>query len=102
MTALAMREQFAATSAELLDEDPSVAVVLAEISAALFSEAAQRHPDRVINVGIREQLALNVGAGIALTGMLRDGEITRAQALAFARDVLHDNADRLYHVTATP
>jgi hypothetical protein len=34
--------------------------------------------------------------GIALTGMMRDGEITRAQALGFARDVLHDNAERLY------
>ena len=34
--------------------------------------------------------------GIALTGMMRDGEITRAQALTFARDVLRDNAVRLY------
>ena len=36
--------------------------------------------------------------GIALTGMMRDGEISRAQAMAFARDVLHDNADRLYRL----
>ena len=36
--------------------------------------------------------------GIALTGMMRDGEITRAQAVEFARDVLHDNADRLYRL----
>jgi hypothetical protein len=34
--------------------------------------------------------------GIALTGMMRDGQITRAQALTFARDVLRDNAVRLY------
>lgn len=38
--------------------------------------------------------------GIALTGMMRDGEITRAQAVAFARDVLHDNAARLYGLDA--
>jgi predicted TIM-barrel fold metal-dependent hydrolase len=38
--------------------------------------------------------------GIALTGMMRDGEITRAQALSFARDVLHDNAAKLYRFTA--
>jgi hypothetical protein len=32
----------------------------------------------------------------ALTGMLRDGEITRARALELARMVLRDNARRLY------
>ena len=33
---------------------------------------------------------------IALTGMLRDGEITRAQASSIARMVLRDNARKLY------
>ena len=37
---------------------------------------------------------------IALTGMMRDGEITRAQALEFARDVLRANAEKLYHLNA--
>ena len=41
----------------------------AEISGQYFGETEARHPDRVINVGIREQLLVNVGAGIALTGM---------------------------------
>jgi transketolase len=68
-TALGMREAFAETASALLDEDPSVAVVLAEISASMFTGAAARHPDRVINVGIREQLLLNVGAGLAHTGL---------------------------------
>ena len=35
----------------------------------LFEDAAVRHPDRFVNVGIREQLAVNVGAGLALSGM---------------------------------
>ena len=39
--------------------------------------------------------------GIALTAMLRDGEITRAQAVTFARDVLHDNAAKLYRLDVT-
>ena len=69
MTGQAMRETFASVTTGLLDEDLSVAVVLADISAQLFEPAAQAHPDRVINVGIREQLAVNVGAGLALTGM---------------------------------
>jgi predicted TIM-barrel fold metal-dependent hydrolase len=33
---------------------------------------------------------------IALTGMMQDGEITRARALELAHMVLHDNAARLY------
>ena len=35
---------------------------------------------------------------IALTGMMRDGEITHSQAIEFAHDVLHDNAERLYRL----
>jgi hypothetical protein len=31
--------------------------------------------------------------------MMRDGEITRTQAIAFAHDVLHDNADKLYRLS---
>ena len=69
MSDLAMRERFAATACELLDQDRSVAVVLADISVSMFAEAAARHPDRVVNVGIREQLLVNVGAGMAMTGM---------------------------------
>jgi transketolase len=69
MSGVRMRETFAHTTTELLDADLSVALVLADISAAMFDDAAQRHPDRVVNVGIREQLAVNVGAGMALTGM---------------------------------
>ena len=64
-----MRTAFAAEAAELLDEDPLTAVVLAEISADLFAKAAARHPDRVLNVGIREQLMVSVSGGLALAGM---------------------------------
>ena len=64
-----MRTVFAAEASELLDEDPLTAVVLAEISADLFVKAAARHPDRVLNVGIREQLMVSVGGGLALAGM---------------------------------
>jgi transketolase len=44
-------------------------VVLADISVGLFSDAIRQHPRRVINVGIREQLMVSVGAGLALSGM---------------------------------
>lgn len=64
-----MRERFASVTSRLLDEDPRLAVVLAEIGKDGFTDAAERHPDRVVNVGIREQLLLGVGGGLALTGM---------------------------------
>ncbi|MEU6848305.1 transketolase [Streptomyces sp. NPDC046716] len=64
-----MRDRFAPVVSRILDEDPRVAVVLAEIGLAPFVEARRRHPDRVINVGIREQLLVGAGAGLALAGM---------------------------------
>jgi transketolase len=69
MSAPGMRETFARETIQLLERDHSVAVVLADISTQYFEDAARAHPDRVINVGIREQLAVNVGAGLALSGM---------------------------------
>lgn len=63
------RETFAHTAAEIVDADLSVALVYAEISGAYFTDVARRHPMRVVNVGIREQLLVNVGAGLALAGM---------------------------------
>jgi transketolase len=64
-----MRTAFASAASDLLDADPLSAVVLAEISADLFAKAAARHPDRVLNVGIREQLMMSVGGGLALAGL---------------------------------
>lgn len=64
-----MRERFIETAAALLDEDPRLAVVLADISADGFAAAARAHPDRVVNVGIREQLLVGAAGGMALTGL---------------------------------
>jgi transketolase len=64
-----MRNTFVATTTALLDEDPRTALVLADISATEFGPARRRHPDRVINVGIREQLMASVAGGLALTGL---------------------------------
>ncbi|KOU55517.1 transketolase [Streptomyces sp. MMG1533] len=64
-----MRDRLAPVVSRLLDEDPRVAVLLAEIGRDGFAEAAHRHPDRVVNVGIREQLLVGAAAGMALTGL---------------------------------
>jgi transketolase len=63
------RETFARTTVEIVDENPAVALVYAEISGQYFTDAERRHTDRVINVGIREQLLVSVGAGLALSGL---------------------------------
>lgn len=64
-----MRERFSAVTTELLDADPRLAVVLAVISGGLFKDAARAHPDRVIDVGIREQLLVGAAGGLALAGL---------------------------------
>ena len=64
-----MRNRFASVTNELLDTNERVAIVLADISGDKFKEAQEKHPFRRINVGIREQLLVNVGAGMALAGM---------------------------------
>jgi transketolase len=69
MSTRSPRETFARTAAALVEEDLSVALVYAEISGQYFHEVERRHPERVVNVGIREQLLVNVGAGMALTGL---------------------------------
>lgn len=64
-----MRDTFIDTTTAILAEDPRTALVLADISAAAFAPAARRHPDRVLNVGIREQLMISAAGGLALTGL---------------------------------
>src|SRR5690349_17495880 len=64
-----MRNTFIRTTGELLDDDPRTAAVIADISAAQFDTVARGHPARFVNVGIREQLMVSVGGGLALTGL---------------------------------
>jgi transketolase len=63
------RQRFARVASDLVEEDLSVALVYAEISGQFFGDVETRHPDRVVNVGIREQLLVDVGAGLALSGL---------------------------------
>lgn len=66
---MGMRQRFVDTTSQLMDEDDRVVVVLADISVAAFAAAQRRHPRRVINVGIREQLLVSVAGGLALEGL---------------------------------
>jgi transketolase len=64
-----MRERFYRVAGLLLDDDPRLAVALAVIGADSLKAARQRHPDRVIDLGIREQLLISVTGGLALAGL---------------------------------
>ncbi|XVS62987.1 transketolase family protein [Actinosynnema sp. CA-299493] len=59
-----MRQVFVDTVEEVMRHDPRIAVVLAEISRDVFTPH-----ERVINVGIREQAMVGIGAGLALSGL---------------------------------
>lgn len=63
-----MRNVFVDMVIDALDADPRLAVVTADISAAAFGKARARYPDRVVNVGIREQAMIGVAGGLALAG----------------------------------
>lgn len=67
--ATTMRETFLDVVADAVDTDGRVALVLADISAASVPDLAARHPDRVVNVGIREQLLIGAAGGMALAGL---------------------------------
>lgn len=65
-----MRERFTRVALRALEDDPRVALVLADIGVGKLVDAgADRFPGRVVNVGIREQLMIGVAAGMALEGM---------------------------------
>ncbi|WAL67311.1 transketolase [Amycolatopsis cynarae] len=66
-----MRTTFLSTMEEALAVDPRLVLVLADISAGTgpMLAAQRRHPDRVLNVGIREQALIGVTGGLALAGM---------------------------------
>src|SRR3954454_10642347 len=65
-----MRERFYRIVPELLDDEPSSALVLAVIGSGYLDRAAKaRLADRIVDVGIREQLLVSVAGGLALTGI---------------------------------
>ena len=64
-----MRAQMAVTIGDLMAVDPRIFVVFADISGGYFEDTSQQYPDRIINVGIREQLMVSAAAGMALEGM---------------------------------
>jgi transketolase len=65
-----MRAQMGRTIEDLIDVDPWLVIILADISTGYIERPATAHPDRVVNVGIMEQTAISVAAGFALEGFI--------------------------------
>lgn len=72
MQILNMREQFVRTCIDLMEENPKVVLVLAEISVSTFNDMKlpPSISKRIINVGIREQLVVGVASGLAKEGFM--------------------------------
>ena len=72
MTTSSMRDRFVETTVKLLVSDPKIVLVLAEISMSTFNDLdlPAEIRDRIINVGIREQLMVGVAAGFAKEGFV--------------------------------
>ncbi|ANY05902.1 transketolase family protein [Pseudonocardia sp. HH130630-07] len=67
-TVLDQRERFYRLLPQMLADDPRTVALLAEIGAG-YLDVPDAVADRVINVGIREQLLVSAAGGLALTGM---------------------------------
>src|SRR6266487_1705979 len=66
--AISIRDQMVQTVEDLFAHDERVALLLADISAALFKNLL--HTPRAFNLGILEQTLIGVAAGMALEGYI--------------------------------
>lgn len=64
-----MRNTFSQALYECASADPSIYIVVADISpAGSMAEFQKDHPERFINVGVAEQSMIGIAAGLALKG----------------------------------
>ncbi len=64
-----LRKCFADTALELASADPSVVVLVGDISHGIFAEFRSQFSDRYFNVGIMEPAMASIAAGLAMTGL---------------------------------
>jgi transketolase len=65
-----MRDAFFETLEELMGSNEKIVFITADLGFKLFDRIAARHPDRVINVGIREATMIGIAAGLSKEGFL--------------------------------
>ena len=65
-----MRDAFFEILERLMDSNKKIIFITADLGFKLFDRIAARHPDRVINVGIREATMIGIAAGLSKEGFL--------------------------------
>ncbi len=65
-----MRDAFFETLEKLMGGNEKIIFITADLGFKLFDRIAARHPDRVINVGIREATMIGIAAGLSKEGFL--------------------------------
>lgn len=65
---LSQRDAFWREVGNQMESDPDIVIVVADMSSPVFDEIRRKFPHRFINVGIAEQNAVAVAAGLAMKG----------------------------------
>lgn len=63
-----LRDAAFTTIRDIMRADKNALVITVDLGAFVLDEIAKEFPDRVINVGIAEQLAISTAAGMAICG----------------------------------
>jgi len=64
-----LRKAFFKEMIELADNDPTIRVLVGDLGFSFLEEFKEKHPDRVINVGIMEQGMIGIASGMAPGGL---------------------------------
>mgnify|MGYP003773513133 CR=1 FL=1 len=65
-----MRNTFINCLTELAEKDDRIFLVVADLGFSVIEKYSEKFPDRFLNVGIAEQNAVGVSAGLALSGKI--------------------------------
>lgn len=65
-----MRDAFFSSLEGLMDKNDKVVFITADMGFRLFDKIAEKYPDRVMNVGVREAAMIGLAAGLSKEGFM--------------------------------
>lgn len=63
-----MRKTFVDKLTKLVERDPKVVLIVADVGFSYVDEFAKKYPNNFLNVGVTEQTMMGMAAGMALSG----------------------------------